>query len=641
MYTRSRSAGIERLSDGYNYMKRNILTADTDVRIEKQFAEIKKEVFSSGGGEKLFFDEELQRMADEERFGPIEQPDEHLGMDLCFISSFITPEMRPAFHVFAREFLQKEPMLSDPSYKSCFQELLYPHREEASLKDAYDFRVLSMILLCAETGSDFSREILLSLYKTFYRKEYNVLKRMKSLPLGEALDAFIYSGEDEHEETREDIITARIFTMAGLMGIELDKMWNRAIQLLNDESLRNYALWKMIHISFLEKDIVENRREWEKESREWLSETFPDIGWVSMDDIDSDDERYSILEDIQNVIERAFDENGAGTGAVFGDRPFTLLREAAKAIRPEMFEETEDLEQIILFAVIRYLSASLARLITIRNSELNDLLGVDIRDLIEDEEMEDHIHRSLTNEESEQVRTVMQQGMRDPVIRDERTEKLLHSLSSMTPKQTVRKERKAQNGEAAPAHTDVGDEKDRTITLLQEQLSDAKQKLTMTEAEIRQQRVLYKESKEYEDTLEKQLEESRKEHNELVALRRFVHQMDSEDVDTEEQSDDEKLRELQGHSIAIIGGHENWIKKMCRILPEWTYIGARDSLSVDSAVTSVEKIYFYTDILSHSMYYKFLKAAQEKKRPFGYIHGTNLTVIVDTIYEDLQGSTGK
>ena len=115
-------------------MKRNNLSAEADGRIEKEFEEIRKEVFYSGGRERAGFDEELQRMADEERFGPIERPDEQYGMTLSFIASFIKPEMKPAFHVFAREFLQKEPMLSDPLYKGCFQELVSLNSLEVMLR---------------------------------------------------------------------------------------------------------------------------------------------------------------------------------------------------------------------------------------------------------------------------------------------------------------------------------------------------------------------------------------------------------------------------------------------------------------------------------------------------------------------------
>ena len=51
------------------------------------------------------------------------------------------------------------------------------------------------------------------------------------------------------------------------MGIELDTVWNRPIQLLNDEFLHNHAVWKMIHISAMEEEVIQKQREWVEKSR--------------------------------------------------------------------------------------------------------------------------------------------------------------------------------------------------------------------------------------------------------------------------------------------------------------------------------------------------------------------------------------
>ena len=596
---------------------------------------------SSYGSES--FDEQMRRLADEERFHPIDRPEEHFGMDVFFIASFITVEMRPAFHALAGEFLEQEQMLKDPDYRNRFMELLIPYRKETAFSDAYDFRVLSMMLLCAENGSTYSREILVSLYKTFYRKEYNVLKRMKTLSVREAMSAFLdFDDEEEGEESGgEDsaVVTARIFTMAELLGIELDRMWNRMIQIMNDELLHEISFWKMIHIASMEEGIVEKRRSIESESRDYLLDTFPDMLWVGIGENDSDDDRYLILDDIKEVIERAFDDNGAGTEALFGDRPFSLYQNAGKAL--EMFDpdlESDDLELIILFAAIYYLSSSIARLITIRNSELNELLHIDQRELVGNEEMEEAVQHTLTPEEAEYVRMVMQQGLAKQKKQDVRTAKLMRSLSSAAQRQgdSTRQQKNAED--VNTGNVQGMDEKDQLIAFWREQLEETERRLANAQSDIAQQRTLYEESREQAVLLEKQLEQSRKEHAELVALRRFVHQMDSQDVEADDRSEEEKLAELNKQRIAIVGGHENWIKKMKRILPGWTYISASDSLSADAAVTSVEKIYFYTDIMSHKMYYKFMKTAQEKGKQFGYIHGTNTGVIVNTLYEDLFSS---
>ena len=58
-----------------------------------------------------------------------------------------------------------------------------PVRAERSLEDPWFYLILQMMTLCARGGSTYSRELLLGLYKTYYKQEYNVLKRYKTLSM--------------------------------------------------------------------------------------------------------------------------------------------------------------------------------------------------------------------------------------------------------------------------------------------------------------------------------------------------------------------------------------------------------------------------------------------------------------------------
>jgi hypothetical protein len=428
-----------------------------------------------------------------------------------------------------------------------------------------------------------------------------------------------------------------VFVIADLMGIELDRMWNRILQIMNDEYKRDITVWNMIHIASHDSGVVSRRREQEEEARKFLTDHFPDMEWIDMDFFDAEDERYQILDGVKNLIEGTFDEIGAGTEALFRDRQFVLFYNAYKAMCSSVRKmDEEDLEQITLLAVIRYLSAALARLITIHNSELNELLRIEFRDVVDPEEIRELTDHRLTDGDLKAVRMAMQGGSVELLAGDERSGKLVRSLESIRQrgqgKETIKKQKKQEQILLVEV-----DEKDERIRLLEEELAERRRQLAVAQNDIRAQRSLYEEQREYSDVLKRQAEERRKEHAELLTLRQFDHQLDSPDISEDKIPDSDKIERLRKHKIAIVGGHENWIKKMRRILPEWTYIGASDSISVDSAVTSVEKIYFYTDIMSHKMYYKFMKAAQDNKRPFGYLHGTNISGIVNALYEELPG----
>ena len=581
------------------------------------------------------FEDWMQDLADEEHYHPIDRPEERYGVDMYFICSFITGEMQPTFRVLAAEFLKEEPLLADPEARQWVSEIPYPYRKEHSLADPYNFRILGMMLLCAAHGSAYSREILLYLYKTFYRKEYNVLKRMKTLPMREAVSSFLSGGYTDTAD--ESAVLSRIFVMSELLGIELDGHWNRIIQIFNDELYKEAAVWKMIHMAARDQSVLDSRKQNEEEKKKWLGETFPDMGWVDLDDVDSDDSRFQILSDVKNLIEHSFDENGAGTELIYADRTFDLFTSAYKALccLPEM--EEEDLEQIILFAVIRYLSSELSRLISLRNSELNTLLRIGIREIVSDQDMEELTKRQLAPEDAEQVRIMMGTGSLIELAKeDKRVQKLLHNIGAKKSAGTGQpvKKKHVENDSSAEANRNSAEDENELLSL-KEQLKETERKLQLVQSRLQGQRELYEAQRERAENLERQLESSRKEHAELVALRHFVHSMDSQDLPDDSVSEETAVRVLRTHKAAVVGGHENWIKKMRRILPEWTVIGADDSLNADAAVTSAEKIYFYTDILGHTMYYKYLKAAEEKKRPFGFLHGTNISSVLQTLYEDL------
>lgn len=89
--------------------------------------------------------------------------------------------------------------------------------------------------------------------------------------------------------------------------------------------------------------------------------------------------------------------------------------------------------------------------------------------------------------------------------------------------------------------------------------------------------------------------------------------------------------------IVIIGGHINWINKLRKQFPNWLFILSETYKTVDGKMLDgKDKVYFFTDHISHVTYGKFIAAVRERKIPFGYLGSLNIEQMIRQIYEDLQ-----
>ena len=74
------------------------------------------------------------------------------------------------------------------------------------------------------------------------------------------------------------------------------------------------------------------------------------------------------------------------------------------------------------------------------------------------------------------------------------------------------------------------------------------------------------------------------------------------------------------------------------MFPEWTFVAIDDYKTVNSRmIEGREKVYFYTDYISHVSYKKFIAIVREKKIPFGYLGSYNTDHVIAQIYEDMVG----
>jgi mRNA-degrading endonuclease HigB of HigAB toxin-antitoxin module len=137
--------------------------------------------------------------------------------------------------------------------------------------------------------------------------------------------------------------------------------------------------------------------------------------------------------------------------------------------------------------------------------------------------------------------------------------------------------------------------------------------------------------------LEATVEKYKSEQDELVALRNYVYESSEEVPRVEKQSYEAMKAAIADRRIVIIGGNDNWVKKLRQEFPGWVYMGARVSGSINSTnVQNAERVYFFTDALGHSNYNKFMQVVRRLQLPFGYMHGVNIYANVAQIYRDFK-----
>ena len=125
-------------------------------------------------------------------------------------------------------------------------------------------------------------------------------------------------------------------------------------------------------------------------------------------------------------------------------------------------------------------------------------------------------------------------------------------------------------------------------------------------------------------------------NKETAALRSYVYGLTEEDVD-DLSSDYEGMKKvLNEKKVVIIGGHSNWTQKMKSEFPKWKFIPKVAGSNFDtSVVDGADYVYFFSDMISHGTYYRFLNVIREHNICFGYIHGVNIERNVSHIYDDM------
>lgn len=609
------------------------------------------------------------------------RPEDDFGTVMWFTWNFITPEMREAFPEITKEYLahyktsdnekgihfeNSDLKTSWSEEKACvdqdwnFRNIPYPRMNERTWDDAYYFRILLMMLYSARAGSKYSRNFLLSLYKVYYKPEYNRLKRLKILTYLDILELHdedcyrrgLSSGHTEngnisfkemtieqrrHEPGWTDVYGDRALTpvpgkrRSDMKDAEELNHAAKEISLVADApdepplqpaASRLIIICELLGIPLDEtcnqqvlqmNEIVENmtklaflaspeyRKIWgeaAERTRGMLKAEYPEM----FDPYKyQKDKQYLGLQIAELVMSDVFKKYDANVRLPYNSRQFdlaSLVSDLTVTLNMNFPDIQIGFSDVLILAMVQYLSECLCEVMNVRDSELEEILRFQRRK----ETGEWQPDRETDKDSAERV-------LREKDRLGEHPDR-----------------------EEGKEGTVPDDRQQNEIERLRKQLEEKEAALSEAEQKIIRQRVLYEKAHKRELELSQKAEEQSVEHTELLALREYVYRLKTSDSPgTEENTpglNDETREELidmiKGKKVAVLGGTERWIKRMRRLLPAWSFISVEDdNIGSYNALERADFIYIYTSALKHSQYYKAMGIIKNKEKMLFYLGSTN------------------
>lgn len=513
--------------------------------------------------------------------GESQEIDYH-GCDHFFLMDFVTPEMDYDFPLIANEFLQHE-YKNLKKYNAGYYIDYYS--DEVNPVQMMQNRILNMMYCAAKQDNAYVVNLFQTLYKVYHKKEYKQLKRFQSISAGEAL-ALSGNNLDDLDSAMNMGALARILTMAKFYKIEIKK--------------ENIFLYRYMN------------RNWD-DFQEWRDDAIEDCLTITPENYRKAAEEVEDLkasENKKNVRDQAdqkamefveaalrymgypfdygyrLDERWKGTES-------ELIRVSA-ILKEENPNKQYSLEEMRVYAVILMLIRGICNQMNEQDLYFDQMLGID-PDIEDDHIFKAEMLRNINTTEKKSI--------------------LVKTLPAMSQKELF-------------------SESNNHIS----EIVELQNKLKHKERELKTVQARYAEVRDELNFLRIKNQEYEKEHDELIALRNHVYKFTEQIGENRGQTVDIQAMKtaIQNKTIIIVGGNENWVKKLRQEFPNWKYIKANASPTIASMpVMNAERVYFFTDTMGHSNYYKFMQVVRDHKVPFSYIHGVNIESNIRQIYEEM------
>ncbi|SEA17694.1 hypothetical protein SAMN05216349_10632 [Oribacterium sp. KHPX15] len=503
------------------------------------------------------------------------------GVGFEFLMGFITPEMSCDFALIEQDFLKNCRSKLEEFRKAGWYGAM-SFRTHKPL-DAIQNSILCLIYNGAKLGDEYCIELIKNLYKVYHKKEYNQLKRFRTINAQEILSL------SEDEIIGDSYPTmGRIVAMCQFLGIELHENCSFIYKLLNNDR-EEFLAMEDEETEFLQfeeglfDECTEQINEWVEElkkknipRRKKIKNYLDTIDFIGL---------CMRQHGYVDVYPRLCLENDMGVKMQM-IRTLAMLR-TWKPKKEFTFEEVQ------FYTNIYDLAAALA--------DTADCLNYDVGYLIGDEIDELDIEDALFNP------------------------------ANMTVNVKNRKPEKKPVTNVAPVSKG-----DVTAEDYLAEIAELRKKLNEKEQENKYLREMYRSAKHSSEETEGLVKKYEAERDELIALREYAYNSEHENDDVEEDKLPDMEKAIADKKIVIIGGHVNWQNKLKQLFPEWLIVHLDEYKTVNSRMLEgKEKVYFFTDYINHISYKKFIAIVREKNIPFGYIGSSNIGSVVAQIYEEM------
>lgn len=502
------------------------------------------------------------------------------GADNYFIQEFITCQMSEDFRYISQDFLKhcygKLEEFSKAGWYSVCDHRFF------SIQGSSEKRLLRLMYNGAKLGDEYCVELLKYLYRSYHKKEYNQLKRFSKLG---TQDIWNLADEGEYMDFAK---LARILVMADMFNIELEESCSLVYLMLEKKCIENNAA-----IDHMQEGIEipsEVLKESTAQINEWASQNVGIDGNIKMRVVKN---AIKFIEDYLSYerypADYLYDIVGDDTG-VLTELALTLA--LLKTKHPKREYSFEDVQHYMMNLII---TSAVINVNEIYAWHLDELMCMEIE--------EDDDYKPLFNPDNIKLK---ESG------KSEKVEKRKYVIN------------------VAPVKVPGTSEEDYI-----KEISELRQKLNAKEQQNKHLREMYEESKRARVSAENLLSEYVDDRAELIALRNYAYRAEIEEESISETTIQEMQSVIADKNIVLIGGHINWTNKLKKTFPNWMYVSVDNFKTVDGKMLDgKERVYFYTDYISHTTYGKFINYLRESKIPFGYIGSQNLEKLIKQVYED-------
>lgn len=523
-----------------------------------------------------------------------------------FIQGFLTIDMRLDFFAIANDFFTNCPGICKTFNDEYYDEnldFLYGKNENDVVYfpnaegDWFKIMILHYIYRAAvDMDNDFCKKQLLYLYRTYYKKEYNQIKRFSEITLKDILSIL--------GDTNAGSI-ARIIVMARFMGKTVRPEYpdGRLLQLMHKDFTEHTMAEQY---DFYEPVILEESLD---ESRDHMREA------------------HDMAKKYMKKYKSAIEELKVPTSKLMF-RYFALReRRELSWIADRWREDNGIVEKYIGYAIALAMS----------DPEYDyDFLNKDILMSQSDRENEGCIAEMmfmaftcyLSNELlCAQVAETLDTSF---LFSTEPDVEVHYKGIEITAEDSKESDYKTENEQEIKQNEEL-------VSDLEAEIKALKSKIKLQETEISSLREENKKVKDLQEALEKEKQENADDKKELAALRTFVHELDDENNESSRTSIDEMKRLLSSKKVTIIGGHQNLVNYLKQEFPDWTYTATEVRSDIPlSKLLNQDITIFCAEHICHAFYYKYLHMVRKNDLKIGYIQGSNVEQIITQIYGQIQ-----